>query len=127
MSERAVYWRGMIERQAHSGLCVAEFCQREGLASPSFYVWRKRLRERPPDVGRPSAPEARACAPESGKRSADHSAAVFVPLTLAAEPQRPAPGAAIEIERTDGIVVRVFEGARRQTIADVLAALGAAS
>ena len=45
MSEREVYWGGLIERQAQSGLSVAEFCQRQGLASPSFYVWRKRRRE----------------------------------------------------------------------------------
>jgi hypothetical protein len=31
-----------VAQWRESGLSVAEFCRREGLSSPSFYVWRKR-------------------------------------------------------------------------------------
>lgn len=110
MSEREVYWRGLIDRQAQSGLSVAEFCQRQGVASPSFYVWRKRLRKQERDAG--------PCSPQN---------ALFVPVALAAGQECQEQGAAVEIERADGTLVRVFEGAQRQTIADVLAALGAVS
>lgn len=36
-------WRERVARWRASGLSVAEFCLREGLSSPSFYIWRKRL------------------------------------------------------------------------------------
>ena len=37
-------WRQLIERWQHSGLSVRAFCQRQQLAIPSFYTWRRRLR-----------------------------------------------------------------------------------
>jgi len=37
-------WRELVARQAHSGLSVAAFCQREGISPCSLYGWRKRLR-----------------------------------------------------------------------------------
>jgi hypothetical protein len=36
-------WRELVARQAHSGLSVATFCQREGISAWSLYQWRKRL------------------------------------------------------------------------------------
>jgi transposase-like protein len=36
-------WRERVAQWRASGLSVAEFCRREGLSSPSFYIWRKRL------------------------------------------------------------------------------------
>lgn len=38
-------WRGIIDRQAESGLSVAAFCRRWRISQPSFYAWRRRLRE----------------------------------------------------------------------------------
>ena len=38
-------WRELVERHEHSGLRVAEFCEREGIKSASLYGWRSRLRE----------------------------------------------------------------------------------
>jgi hypothetical protein len=40
------HWRQLIERWQHSGLSVRAFCQRHHLAVPSFYAWRRRLRQR---------------------------------------------------------------------------------
>ena len=45
-AERESYWREIMTRQAESGLNGAQFCQRESLSSPSFYSWKRKLRER---------------------------------------------------------------------------------
>lgn len=36
-------WREVLGRCAGSGLTVEEFCRREGIATASFYRWRKLL------------------------------------------------------------------------------------
>lgn len=36
-------WRKVLERQRASGLGVAAFCRRHGLAEASLYAWRRRL------------------------------------------------------------------------------------
>ena len=38
-------WRVRLRRFASSKLSVAEFCRREKVSVPSFYQWRKKLRE----------------------------------------------------------------------------------
>jgi len=43
--DREVHWRGVLERQAESGLKVADFCRQESVSAPSFYFWRRRLQE----------------------------------------------------------------------------------
>ncbi len=40
----AGWWRERVARWRSSGLSVAEFCRRDRLSSPLFYVWRKRLK-----------------------------------------------------------------------------------
>jgi transposase len=98
MSEREAYWRQVIQKQPSSGLTVNKFCEREGVSTASFFAWRKRL--------------------------ATEAAPMFLPVNVV-EPIRQGP--AIELERTDGTLLRIFDGARRQTLIDVLAALAGAS
>lgn len=38
-------WRGLVARQARSGLTVQAFCRQERLNAWTFYGWRSRLRE----------------------------------------------------------------------------------
>ncbi|MBU0717257.1 MAG: hypothetical protein KJ749_03335 [Planctomycetes bacterium] len=48
MSKRqdaASRWRGILLRQAGSGLSVAAFCRQSRIPPASFYVWRRKLRE----------------------------------------------------------------------------------
>lgn len=40
-------WRELVERQRSSGLSVAAFCARHGIAVPSLYAWRRRLAAAP--------------------------------------------------------------------------------
>jgi hypothetical protein len=37
-------WRERFERLSSSGLSVVAFCAREGISTPSFYLWRRKLR-----------------------------------------------------------------------------------
>ena len=39
------HWRERLARWRRSGLSVREFCWREELSEPSFYVWRRRLKD----------------------------------------------------------------------------------
>lgn len=45
-SDRELYWRGVLQRQSESGLSVASFCRQESVSAPSFYAWRRKLKER---------------------------------------------------------------------------------
>ena len=40
------YWRQLIQRWQASGLSIRAFCRQHHLATPSFYAWRRTLRER---------------------------------------------------------------------------------
>ena len=46
-------WRELLARQAASGLSVRAFCRQESIREPSFYFWRRSLRER--DTKQPPA------------------------------------------------------------------------
>ena len=45
---RDEYWRERIAAQERSGQSVQQFCKEQGLNNPSFYYWRKRLRQQTP-------------------------------------------------------------------------------
>ena len=45
---RDEYWREKIAAQERSGRSVQQFCKEQGLNNPSFYYWRKRLRQKTP-------------------------------------------------------------------------------
>ena len=98
MSAAATAWRQRIERHRASGLAIKRFCEREGVSSASFFAWRKRL--------------------------ASLSAPMFLPVSVVGPGQR---SPAVELERTDGTLLRIFDGVQRQTLIDVLAALAGAS
>lgn len=42
-TEKREFWTLVLQEYRESGLSVRAFCEREGLAEPSFYAWRKRL------------------------------------------------------------------------------------
>jgi transposase-like protein len=91
----AAVWRDRLARFHKSGLTVAEFCRREGVSNPSFYQWRKRLRQSAPRSNRSRRPEHAEAEPLP----------TFVPLTIP-------PPALAEIEFPDGVRIRVPVGNR---------------
>src|SRR5262245_42876504 len=41
-------WQQRLLRFERSGLSLSDLCDREGVSTPSFYAWRRRLRSAPP-------------------------------------------------------------------------------
>ena len=67
-TSKSEYWRKLIAEQEGGGQKVRPFCRERGITEPSFYYWRKRLREnetvrfalletKPASAGIPSALE----------------------------------------------------------------------
>ncbi len=98
------FWRGVLKRQAASGLSVRAFCQRERLTESSFYAWRRTLAERDHDT--------------ASKRQLP----VFLPVAVT---DVPAGHAAIEIHLAGGRVLRLPELIPARRLAELVAALEA--
>jgi hypothetical protein len=62
-TKREAFWRSAMTRFVGSGLTVRAFCMREGLSEPSFYAWRRVIRERDALDRSPVAPAAPAFVP----------------------------------------------------------------
>jgi transposase-like protein len=91
-------WRRWIAQWQTSGLSVRGFCDRHGLATPSFYAWRSRLQQ----------------------RAADTPAVVAVQVMADAPPVQ---GSALELVLADGRIVRVAPGFDAATLRRLLTAL----
>ena len=53
--EQQKFWEMAIETWQSSGLPVRQFCRQEGLSEPSFYSWRRKLKNnKPKDKSAPS-------------------------------------------------------------------------
>lgn len=48
---RRLLWARRMGRYRASSLTVNEFCRREGVSVPSFYLWRKKLASAPAEPG----------------------------------------------------------------------------
>jgi Transposase len=96
---RRQWWRRQIQRQKAGSLSVAEFCRRLGVSTVTFYAWKRRFREAPPDLPLvPQRPSARPV-PEANETSAP----AFLPVSILDA------GAAgqLEIELANTCVVRL--------------------
>jgi hypothetical protein len=91
-------WRRWISKWRDSGLSVRDFCARHGLATPSFYAWRRTLE----------------------RRAADQ--ADFVPVHVVADTPL-AQASALELVLADGQIVRVAPGFDAATLRRLLTAL----
>jgi transposase len=95
----AEQWQQRLLRFERSGLSVCAFCDREGVSTPSFYAWRRRLR---------SAPAADADGPR------------FLPIqVLAAAP--------VELVLPSGAVLRLTAGCDLAFVRALVDSLGGAS
>jgi hypothetical protein len=91
-------WRRWIDQWRVSGLSVRAFCARHGLATASFYNWRRVLQRRADDQ------------------------VVFAPVQVVAGVV-PTPTSALEVVLTDGRTVRVAPGFDATTLRQLLAVL----
>ncbi len=95
--------RAVVERWARSGLPLAQFARREGIAQKTMYRWRQRLRVGEDRVrrGRPPVP---------GKdRSASGARSLFTEVSAALGQAPPAAAIMYEVVFGDGTRVRVPE------------------
>jgi hypothetical protein len=76
--EKETLWQEILRRQAKSELSIRGFCAAEGISEPSFYAWRKKLRERPDEAIERGA---RVRQPSRREQGPDE-AGLFVPLKL---------------------------------------------
>jgi hypothetical protein len=94
------FWRKTLADWRKSGQSVRAFCQGRQLSEPSFYAWRRTLRER------------------DQQRSAARPLPRLVPVRVVA-------GAVLEIVLPTGLVLRVPAGADAVAVATLVAALRA--
>jgi transposase len=91
-------WRRRLELWQDSGLSVAAFCDRHGLAAPSFYAWRRELQQR------------------------EAAAAAFIPVRVLAH-EAAAPAGSVEVVLAGGRRLRVTPGFDPATVRQLLVLL----
>lgn len=99
-SETAKRWQERLSRFDRSQLTVAQFCQSEGISQPSFYHWKKKLRQPLSDAEPRPAESTVQFLP---LRLPEHSSPRIVPLSG----QLDQPVARTTIELPGGIRIRV--------------------
>jgi hypothetical protein len=80
-SRREARWRGVMAEFGKSGLTVRGFCARQRLSEPSFYHWRRVIRERAaqgPQAADAPMPSSPAFVPMVVRDGAEHSDAGIV-------------------------------------------------
>jgi transposase len=99
---RAV-WAQRLQRFADSGLRPAQFCANEGVSLPSFYAWKRRLRQEAGPAAEPLFGEG------DGPR--------LLPVRLP-------PAAAVELVLPGGAVLRLLPGCDLALVKALALALG---
>jgi hypothetical protein len=108
-SRKELRWLGLVQRWQRSNLSIREFCLRHQLREPSFYSWRRVLRQRGLIHDRPE--------------DADKDATpAFVKVALAAEPKAATP---VELVLGDRRVLRVRPGFDADTLLELVRLLEA--
>ena len=112
-------WRKRIARQRQNGQTVAEFCRQEGVSTPSYYQWKRKLQAGRPARRKRATPRRKAKASKSPQVTAPAQSATapFVQLPLPAPPTCPW----IEVVLSEGTIVRLPQ----QNLAALRAVLGA--
>jgi len=98
------FWQMAIETWRTSGMSVRQFCTKEGLSEPSFYLWRKKL-----------------AGDDSERDNQDKAeSSTFIEVAM---PQNNS--AVIELLLTSGNTLRIPAGADSTTLSTVLSVVRA--
>ncbi len=97
---RVDWWRAQFQRQQRTNLNVTDLCRQLGVSVTTFYYWKKRVHEAPPDA-RGQVLGVRPV--RHVTKAAGATSASFVPVSIL----DPAAGAELEIELTNDCVVRL--------------------
>ena len=107
-SDRQAHWRGVLGEQASSGLSVAAFCREQSISAPSFYAWRRKLRDA----------EASASAPQAGA-----SGGQFLPVEIV--PSKPT--SLVRIVLPHGVSVEASSAIDQEALLHLVRSLGGCS
>ena len=105
-TSRQEFWRQVVARQCKSGLSIRGFCEQEGLATATFYLWKRRL-------GQPAVGQARGSLTPVG----------FAPVQVVPEAAPVAAAGSLEIFLSHDRRIRLTGMVDRQQLAEVLAAM----
>ena len=108
-------WRRLVKQWQRSRLSVREFCDWQGASEASFYAWRRELAIRDRE---------RAAQGETSVH--DHvNVRQFLPVQVVADVAcGRGTGDCLEVRLPSGVQLRIPSGFDRQTLTDVLSALG---
>jgi len=81
--QREACWRRMVRGQQRGGLTVREFCRRNRLREPAFYLWRRELERR--DLGWRQAEQEQRRRPSAAACATNRAAFVPVRVTTSFE------------------------------------------
>ena len=95
-------WQQRLNRFRASGLTVADFCEREGISTASFYAWRRRC--------------------EAGSAPAAAGAPHLVPVRLVTPPA----SAPVELLLPSGAILRLSPDTELTWLRQLLTVLGVA-
>ena len=112
-------WQNRIDRQQRSGQTVIKFCQQEGVSTPSYYKWKRKLQAEQPAPQKKTTTRRKTKAPKRRpvKVAAPSTNPPFVQLPLPAPPSCPW----IEVVLSEGTIVRLPQ----QNLAALKTVLGA--
>jgi transposase-like protein len=110
--DREAHWRGVLVRQAESGLSVADFCRQGSVSAPSFYFWRRRLQEQEATGNQ-----------QAGKAAAAVSSRQLLPVHI----ESAAPAAPVRILLPQGVWLETSTSIDDRRLSDLLRALREAS
>jgi transposase len=97
-------WRRCLQRFERSGLSAVAFCAKEGVSTPSFYAWRRRLRQ-------------------SSAEQANHPAGPLADSPRLVPVRLLTPAAPIELLLPGGLVLRLAPGCDLDFVRTLLATL----
>ena len=106
-------WRELVDEQRASGLSVDAFCKRRGLATSTFFNWRRRFKSEPTSAVAQASADATFVELEAPPAS---------PITKA-DASTPSTTSPIELVLSNGLVVRVRHGFDPRLLQQVVEAL----
>lgn len=83
-SDKQSFWAFHLERSQQSGLTQTEYCKKHGLSSPSYYYWKRRLKNSSAAAGK--SPTVRLVALGQAMKSELQRPTNFPPIRVAVGP-----------------------------------------
>jgi len=99
-------WRNRIERQRRSGQTITQFCKKEGVSTPSYHYWKRKLQDKQP-IRQKKASTERKAKPAKRHQAKAASSSANPPFVQFPMPARGCPW--IEMVLSEGTIVRLPE------------------